>query len=247
MSGLRIVACAKVPSPWSLAARAIFDYKQLPYTLGEQLITQANAELQAWTGQNSAPVVAWRESEDYEKLATTAESIVVLAENLQPDIPLIPKDAEQQAWMFGLLQSLAGENGFAWCRRLMSLSNVGSANLQGDIKRMALKYDYSDAAANKAAARAAEVLALFSNVLTRQYSKGNTYLVGSELSAVDIYFAIFIAVMYRPLPAEQLPMPKGMRAGYETASPELDAAAEPILFSHRDRIFANHLSLPLSF
>lgn len=247
MSGLRIVCCANVPSPWSLAARAVFDHKKLPYAVGEQLITQENAELKAWTGQNSGPVVAWRESPEYEKLAMTAESIVLLAEKLQPEPALLPSDPQQRAWMFGLLQSLAGEDGFAWCRRLMSLGIVGSANLKGDMKSMALKYDYSDQAAAAATHRAAEVLALFSQVLLQQQNNGSHYLVGNQLSALDIYFAIFIGVMYKPLPDEQLPMMAAMRSGYEVPSPELDAAADPILFAHRDRIFEQHLPLPLQF
>lgn len=251
MQGLRIVACANVPSPWSLAARALFDYKKLPYVLGEQLVTKENAELQAWTGQNSAPVVAYRKSDDNpndnEKLASSAEGIILLAEKLEPTLALIPADPEQRAWMFGLLQSLTGEDGFAWCRRLMSLGNIGQANMRGDILQMALKYDYSDQAAAKAGSRAAEILRVFSNTLNQQQAKGSDFLVGSQLSALDFYFAIFIAVMYKPLPNELLPMSDGMRAGYELGSDELDAAADQILFDHRDKIFAQSLTVPISY
>ncbi len=247
MNGLRIVCCANVPSPWSLAARAVFDHKKVPYVIGEQLITQENAELKAWTGQNSAPVVAWRETDDYEKLATTAENIVLLAEKLQPEPALIPKDPQQQAWMFGLLLALTGENGFAWCRRLMSLSAVGSANLSGGIKQMALKYDYSDQAAEQAGKRAAEVLRLFAATLHEQQSHGSEYLVGDSVSALDFYFALFLGIMYRPLPAEVLPMPDAMRGGYELPAPVLDEAADPILFTHRDRILERYIETPLRF
>lgn len=252
MDGLRIVACIDAPSPWSLAARAVFDYKGVPYSLGGQIIADENVELKAWTGQNSAPVVAYRYPDNdfchgHEKFATTAESIILLAEQLQPEPALVPNDPQQRAWMFGLLQSLAGEDGFAWGRRLMSLAMLGSKNLSGNIKTMALKYNYSDGAAVLAEQRVADVLQMFSTVLKQQQENGSAYLVGRELSALDLYFAIFIGIMYRPMSHEQIPIPEMMRVGYEVPNATLDAAADDILFEHRDRIFADHLPLPLTF
>lgn len=242
MSGLRIVACVNTPSPWSLAARAVFDYKQLPYQLGEQIIADENRDLKAWTGQNSAPVVAYRSSSDQEKIATTAEAITLLAERLEPRRPLIPSDPQQRAWMFGLLQALAGEDGFGWNRRLMSLSMAGVDKLPDNIRSMALKYDYSDSLAAVAEQRVAEILQLFSRTLEQQQARGSDFLVGDALTALDLYCAIFIGIMYRPLSDEYLPIPSAMRAGYELPSELLDAAIQPNIYTHRDRIFQQFLT-----
>jgi hypothetical protein len=48
--------------------------------------------------------------------------------------------------------------------------------------------------------------------------------------------------MYRPLSDEHLPIPSAMRAGYELPSEALDAAIEPIIYTHRDRIFQQYLT-----
>tara|TARA_B100000767_G_scaffold275489_1_gene312747 strand:+ start:2110 stop:2853 length:744 start_codon:yes stop_codon:yes gene_type:complete len=242
MNGLRIVACVNAPSPWSLAARALFDHKQLTYHLGEQFIADDNHALTLWTGQNSAPVVAFRSSSEQEKIATTAETIVLLAERLEPNRALIPLDPQQRAWMFGLLQALAGEDGFGWNRRFMSLSVVDIEFLPDNIRKMALKYDYNDALAAVAEQRVAQILGLFSETLRQQHERGSAFLVGDALSALDLYFAIFIGIMYRPLADEALPIPSDMRAGYEVPSAILDAAAKPILYAHRDRIFQQYLT-----
>ena len=50
-----------VPSPQSRAAKTIFVLKRLPYAATPLEGTGANAEIAAWSGQNSAPVVAWQD------------------------------------------------------------------------------------------------------------------------------------------------------------------------------------------
>jgi len=49
-----------VPSPWSQAAKTIFELNRLPYVATPVEGTGANAEITAWSGRNSAPVVAWQ-------------------------------------------------------------------------------------------------------------------------------------------------------------------------------------------
>jgi hypothetical protein len=41
-------------------------------------------------------------------------------------------------------------------------------------------------------------------------------------------------------------MPDMLRATFESGDPETDAALDPILLEHRDRIYERHLELPLS-
>ena len=42
-------------------------------------------------------------------------------------------------------------------------------------------------------------------------------------------------------------MPEMLRAGYAVTDPETLEAADPILLSHRDFIYEQHLELPLRF
>src|SRR5690606_9665454 len=95
----------------------IFQLKGLPYVAVAQAAGQTNAELQAWTGQGSAPVAVWND----EPPCCSWESIAWLAERLAPQPALIPEDPASQAAVFGLTRAMAGQNGFGWCRRLMIL------------------------------------------------------------------------------------------------------------------------------
>ena len=184
--------------------------------------------------------MAYRSSSSEEKIAITAETITLLAERLEPRRPLIPSNPRQRAWMFGLLQALAGRMA-GWSRRLMSCM-AGVDNFPDNIRSMALKYDYSDSLAAVAEQRVAEVLQLFSQTLEQQQARGSDFLVGDALTALDLYFSIFIGIMYRPLKDEYLPIPSAMRAGYELPSELLDAAIQPNIYTHRDRIFQEFLT-----
>ena len=77
-------------------------------------------------------------------------------------------------------------------------------------------------------------------------SAGREYLVGEGLSAVDLYWATFCAIV-RPLPPEVCPMPGFLRAGYAGTTPAVDAVLDPALLAHRDLVYERHLSLPMDF
>jgi hypothetical protein len=70
--------------------------------------------------------------------------------------------------------------------------------------------------------------------------------VGDWLIACDLYRACFAALL-EPLPEEVNPMPGFLRRMYAMAGEEISAAKNPILFEHRDFIYATHLTLPLDF
>ena len=72
------------------------------------------------------------------------------------------------------------------------------------------------------------------------------YLVGTSLTAVDLYLVNFLG-MLRPLPPELNPMPEYLRRLYGQVEPELEPCLEPILFEHRDRIYERHIATPLEF
>ena len=52
--------------------------------------------------------------------------------------------------------------------------------------------------------------------------------------------------MFRPLPHAQCAMEATTRAAFETRDAVTEAALDPILFEHRDMMYAKHLELPLA-
>ncbi len=52
--------------------------------------------------------------------------------------------------------------------------------------------------------------------------------------------------MFRPLPPGQCEMEASMRAAFGLRDPQTEAALDPILFEHRDMMYADYLELPLS-
>ena len=79
--------------------------------------------------------------------------------------------------------------------------------------------------------------------LRRQREVGRRFLVGPELSAVDLYWACFSNLLV-PLPEEQSPMPEMIRKAYGSWR---GAPVDPALIEHRNEIFADHLGLPQEF
>jgi hypothetical protein len=69
--------------------------------------------------------------------------------------------------------------------------------------------------------------------------------VGNSLTLTDVYSATF-AALFDPLPPEQCKMDAGTRAAFASRDARTDAALDPILFEHRDRIYGEYLELPLS-
>ncbi len=80
--------------------------------------------------------------------------------------------------------------------------------------------------------------------LHAQRERGCDYLLGSALSAADLYWATF-AVMLQPLPEAKCPMAPGQREMYTARDPVLCEALDPILLEHRDLVYDRHLELPV--
>jgi glutathione S-transferase len=243
--GLRLVLTAGVPGPWGEAAKGLFHVKKIPYLAVRQSGGEPNDALRAWTGHDNAPQAIYRD----EPARTGWAEIVLLAERLEASPALVPGDARERATLFGLLHEIAGEMGFAWCRRLQLLHPFierAGDSAPAPIRRLADKYGYGEEQARVADRRVVEILTLLSGVLTEQRERGSGFFVGDALSALDIYWAAF-AAMIAPLPKGQCPMDDFMRASYTLTDAAALAAAEPILLEHRDRIYRDHLVLPLDF
>ncbi len=247
MPGLRIVLSPGGPGPWSEAAKSICYVKKLSFVPVAQEVGGVNVELKEWTAQTSAPAVIWND----ERPRNLWNDQLYLFERLAPSPRLIPEGIEDRMAMFGYSNEICGENGLGWARRLMMFRSTFSRSDGGGRGRalmgpMADKYGYSESAAQGAATRVADILRALSQRLESQRSSGSRFFIGNQLSALDIYWATFAAMM-APLPQEVCPMAPGLRRMYTDIGPQVQAELTPPLLEHRDFIYREYLQLPLDF
>lgn len=259
MDGLRLILGAyAIPGPWREACKGLFHVKRLAYVAVKTSdrgqddlhmgMSGSASVLREWTGQESQPVAVWN---DERPRAGWLEQIM-LAERLEPSPPLVPDEVDDRARMFGLVNELAGENGFGWSCRLAVVHGGMSATRPGDDRRaffehLGNKYGYTPAAGEAAPARAAAILRALDRQLSAQHKRGARYLIGDRLSALDIYWATF-ATLLAPLSPELCPMGTDFRDGvYGNPYPETQAALSKELLAHRDLIYEQHLELPIVF
>ena len=239
--GLRIVLVQGMPSPWGQAAKTIFEIKGLDYVAAAWPPGEPNADIVAWGGDTSAPIVAWAK----EKPINRWIDILYLAERLAPKPSLIPADATQRALMIGLSHEICGQMGIGWNRRLQLFAPAyASGSPPANISRMGSKYGYNENDAKAAGARIAESLKALTTQLKSQYARGVHYFVGDSVSALDIYWTAF-ANLLDPLPKEQCPMPEAWRPGFVVSDPVVRSALDPLLLEHRSRIFREHFRDPM--
>jgi hypothetical protein len=249
MPGLRLILGAgTVPGPWREACKGIFYVKRVPYTpVASAGQDGSQRELLEWTAQTSAPVAIWND----ERPRSTWIEQLYLAERLQPEPALIPANADDRVMMFGLINEIAGENGLGWQRRnLMINSTIRNPDTDQRTKdfwrRFGGKYLFSEEAAAAAPLRVASILKFLAERLDRQKARGSRFFIDDRLSAVDIYWATFSALI-RPLPPELCPMATSFREMYTEKNPLIVAATAPSLMEHRDFIYSEYLELPVVF
>lgn len=246
--GLRLVLTAGVPGPWGEAAKSIFGLKGIEYLPVRQTAGESNPALIAWTGHANAPQAVL----DDEPARTGWAEILLLAERLAKAPALIPDDPHERALLFGLCFEICGEDGLGWHRRLQMMDGMlrlpEAATHPGleTARVIGRRYGYSREAADRSSRRIRQILRLFSEQLAAQARRGSAYLIGQQVSAADVYWSTF-AAMLKPMPESLCPMPAPMRASYEALTPEISAALDPALLAHRDRIYAEHLKLPVEF
>lgn len=238
--GLRLVLTAGVPGPYSEAAKALFRHHQVEYLPVRQTGGRDNPELVAWTGHRNAPIALYND----EPPRVRCIEILDLAERLGSGQSLYPEAIEQRIDMVGLINELAGENGLLWQARILMLDMTVQMVGEEKARRnpMLQEYRYEQASVEPAKAR---VQSLIDYLTSRVQQAKSGYLVGDQFSAADIYYA-YISNILRPQQHDINPMPDGLRRSYELLEQmfgELDSG----LFAFRDRIFENHLELPLNF
>jgi glutathione S-transferase len=249
MSGLRLILGAHtIPGPWREACKGIFYVKKIPYVpVASAGKDGSDRELREWTAQRSAPVAIWND----ERPRSTWIEQLYLAERLQPHPPLIPASIEERTLMFGYGNEICGENGFAWSKRLTMIHGTVTNPKTDDATRafwlqFGTKYGYSAQAAEAAPARMVEILRFLGARLEQQKAKGSTFFIGNRLSALDIYWATFAALV-QPLPPDLCPMATAFRDFYTEKNPVVTSAVSPLLLEHRDFIYRQHLELPIVF
>jgi glutathione S-transferase len=246
LPGLRLAVTAHVPGIWSEAAKGLFDAKKFPYLLVEQVVGGENRALKEWTAQTSGPVAVWND----ERPRSSWLELIYLAERLAPEPALIPPALEDRVLMFGLCNEIAGDHGFGWNMRLIALHTVMSDPKATEYQNqvvpvLAKRYGYDAKSVDAARQQMIAIVSRLKDQLALQNAAGRSFLVGEGLSALDIYWATF-AGSIDPLPPELCPnMPAEMRAGY--TDPELKALGGPALFALRDRVYREHLRLPMAF
>lgn len=242
LPGLRLVVLQGLPSPWSQAAKAILRVKRIPYTLVHRSKDDAPGALEDWTGQASFPAAMY----EAERPRAGWAEILHLAERLAPEPALVPAEPEQRAFFFGVAHEICGEMGLGWCRRLELVAG-GLAGTKPDPMAVWLggKYGYSPETAALAPARVHAVLGLLAELLAEARARGGRYLLGAELTALDLYWATFCNLV-APLPEAQMPMPPAFRALFTSPDPAVhDLAAKSGLLELRDRVYAEQLELPV--
>jgi glutathione S-transferase len=245
MSGLRVVLSPGVPGPWSEAAKGILFVKKIPYVKVRQELGGENLPLLRWSAQTTAPVFVYEK----ERPRSLWSDQLYLAERLGPEPQLIPEVIQDRMLMFGLSNELCGENGFGWSRRLMLLdATLGNPDTPEAARTgagfLGKKYGYAPTAAQGAPKRVGDILTAFSHQIESQHKRGSRFLVGDRLSALDIYWAAFAALI-QPLPDDLCKMSPGFRRMYTCSDPAVMASASPQLLSHRDFIYQEYLELPV--
>ena len=76
---LRLVLLRGLPSPWSLAAKAVFDFKGIDFQKVYRAPSDPEDALERWTGQASFPAAML----DDERPRTGWSEILILAERLR--------------------------------------------------------------------------------------------------------------------------------------------------------------------
>lgn len=244
-TGVRLVLLAHVQSPWSQAAKAIYEYKAIPGRA--VLMTSRDEAVRNWTGISNAPVVMFEQETPRSGWA----EILGLAERLRPDLPLIPESPQQRVLHQGLCLETMGEGGLAWNARVLavdaSLTSEGVCSFPLQAARyLAKRYGHTPGCAAAARARVVDVLKLLESQLRASRELGHQYVFGATPCAIDFY-ATAVMDMLVPLPPEQCPSHPSGRLGFDWLHTELQADLPPELIAHRDHMHAAHVPLPLRF
>jgi len=243
--GLRMVVVGNVPSPWGEAAKGILHIKGIEWA-AVRLVYDSDA-LKEWAGGRSGPVAIY----EREPPRTGWAEILLLAERLGGAVSLIPSDPAQRARFFGLAHEICGEDGLQWSARLImlhgSVTSNGARSFPMRIAEyLAANYGYAPERIDRAHRRVREVLGLLDATLAASRAAGHGYLLGDQLSALDIYLATFITPIIGVTVEECPGMVDVVRPAFAYLGEQVGAELPPALAEHRRKIYREHLPWPIA-
>jgi len=237
--GLKLVLTAGVPGPWSESAKALFRHHEVPFHRIRQDGGRDNPELVAWTKHRNAPIAVYND----EAPRVRWLELLDLAERLGKGASLFPKDRSDRMLMVGLINEIAGDNGFAWNARLLMLNTTYQAVGDKAYKNPMLKdYQFEPEKVDAVKDSLNSFLAFLADHMKQQ---DNPYLIGNQYSAADLYWAYFSNLL-QPQEDAINPMPGFLRKSYELPATLLEPF-DAALINQRDWIFDKHLETPLTF
>ncbi len=241
-SGLRLALTRGVPGPWSEAAKAMFALRGVDYIPVQQKAGDPNSELVDWTGHRNAPIALYND----EAPRVRWLELLDLAERLGSGESLVPDDRDERIFMVGLINEIAGETGLAWNARIL-MFHAGIQALGPDAAKnpMYAEYRYDAAAIESSVSKIEEFLGYLASHIEAQREQGSHFLVGARFSAADVYWAYF-SNMLETLPPEQCQVSDGLRGMWGVMAKSI-SGYDPKIIEQRDRVFAEHLVLPLEF
>ncbi len=238
--GTRIVTSALVPSPWSEAAKGLFQIAELPALVVAR--PRDAAEIIAWTGVDNVPAVL----HDDEPARTCWSAIVGLAARLAAPGALLPVDPVGRAADIGLLEMIAGEQGLGWNARLgmihASFESNGARGFPVPVATyLSKRYGYTPVlSASALRDRIVRQLELVAARLA-----GSTYFGGQRPCALDVYVATFLTplAVIDDSVCPQISTPA--RAGFAAAHELYRDLVPTALTAHRAMMFERHLPWPI--
>lgn len=240
-TGTRIVSSALVPSPWSEAAKSLFVVAGLP----AMVVARGRGDdgITAWTGADNVPVVL----HGAEPPRTNWAAIVGLVARLAEPGAVLPVGARERAAAFGLLETIAGEDGLGWCSRLAMIQSGIETNGERGFPLPIATYlaaRYGLAPTITTAALRERIGERLSLLRERLAESGGDYFLGQRVSALDVYTASFLTPLAN-LDDACPQMTSIVRRAFGTAR-ELFADLVPeALWAHRRRMFERHLAFPI--
>jgi glutathione S-transferase len=168
------------------------------------------------------------------------------AERLSATAPLLPPDVAERAIVVGLVAELCGEGGLGWCRRLQFIDELLAKESTARDKQVGgyLHAKYGVSSDRDYESRSEAIVSLMAHRLRSQYAAGRSVFVGENLTAVDLAWAAFAALL-QPLPESVCPMHARWRDLFSWAPKTVAADDLTLLLAHRDRIYHDFLKLPI--
>ncbi|MCB1645847.1 MAG: hypothetical protein KDI36_10350 [Pseudomonadales bacterium] len=241
-TGTRVTFIPGIPALYAEALKNICYVKGVPLIrvlhplMGTDKVTgkDRQARLYELTSQTSLPTMF----HDTERPRNVWLEQLGLAERIgAADAPrLIPADLSQRVEVMGLCEIVLGEDGMVWNMRILADSPL------------AQKYGYSDQANATAPQKVAAVIQLLDQKLAVQEERDSPYLVGTSITAADVYWAT-MSMSVSPPPPEIMPVTQQNRGmlkyfGLNGQIPVIAEALSPRIKKHQRYILTNYCETP---